>query len=520
METAAAPGVEALAGREVFAQQGAVEVCRQQPLVPARRRRRQRQLLSGGQDADLAVLGRRPLAPVGYQQQRRRGPRPEDHPIALPVRLGRHGDQFLGVVEARPGLQRRERAGRVRLQHADPHGLRHVARILHLQNVWAAGLVDRQPIGLPTDVGRVGVGLQLGQLAQCVGAGLQAAVPQRALPRPRQTRLGQRHARQFRQLLVPTRIGRIDLQHLRQLVGGMRVRRPPRIDHHQLHPPLADRPPPTQRLPDRLRPVRAGRGGDDDVVNALFVGQLRLEGNARRVVGLGFLLFRPELLFSHEQLRPDADPLVRGHGKSSRLDAELELLAGGEDQIVALEADAEQIARRPHRQQTVSPLVQLLVDEIAGEIGQGNVDRRRSLGLVGGRESQQQFRARRGGHQHVRPVVSAGTALAETEFRAVAPRGVRDPHRARLVGFEPQRPRLRERSLADRDGSMPEAVLAAAPGDADADVGGHGRMRRQRRQQDQNGATNQPCGDRPGGRQAANRRCPRTSLSDHRKSRR
>ena len=103
-----------------------------------------------------------------------------------------------------------------------------------------------------------------------------------------------------------------------------------------------------------------------------------------------------------------------------------------------------------------------------------NFDRLRRRGIVAGRELHEQSCRRRGGDQHVDAVVGSRTPLPDDELRRAA-RAAVEPHRAGLVGLDAQRLRLGERSLANRDRSLPHALGAAAPGDSHPQVVGHRR---------------------------------------------
>ena len=401
------------------------------------------------------------------------------------MRRGGRQNRLRPAIHAGIQADGHHRPGGVGLHDADAQRLRHVAGIVHFHDVRTAGLSDRQPVRLPTHVGRVGVGVELDQVAQRVRFGLEAVVPQRPLPQPRQPGLGQLQLRQLVEFLEPPRIGRIDFHHLRELAIGPRAGRPLRAKHQQLHPPLGDRPLPVQRLADRLRPVGIVHGHDGHVVNALLAGQGDFQRNLRLVAGLHVVLLRPQFLpAAAEKLDLDPCPAVFGQGQEVRIERTLEHLAGGEHQAVAGKANPERIARRAHQQQAIAAVVEFLVHELAGQIRKRRLDGRGPRGIVGRRELHAQLRRAGRGHQHVHAVVAARAALLDHQLLTAA--GIAGkPHRAGLVGLDAQRLRLRERAVAYGDRALPQAVRAAAPGDPHAHVVGHRCMRRQRQQRGQ-----------------------------------
>ena len=331
---------------------------------------------------------------------------------------------------------RRHRPGGVRLDDADAQGLRHVAGIVHFQDVRPAGLADRQPVGLPTHVGRVGVGAQLGQLAQRVPPRLQAVVAQRPLPQPRQPGLRQLQLRQLVEFLEPARIGRIDLHHLRELAIGPRRRRPLRTEHQQLHPPLGDRPFPVQRLADRLRPVRIVHRRDRHVVDALvarargFPGGSSPRGRpARRAAATKAPCRR------REELDLDPRPAALGQRQAVRLERALERLAGGEHQAVARELTRSESPGARITSRRLPRLSSSLLTNSPERSASGISMVVGRVGIVGGRELHEQLRRRRGGNQHVDAVVAARAALADDELLR------RRPDRRRATSSRARRPR-------------------------------------------------------------------------------
>ena len=131
------------------------------------------------------------------------------------------------------------------------------------------------------------------------------------------------------------------------------------------------------------------------------------------------------------------------------------------------------VAGRAADHEAVAVGVELQSAEVAGKVAQGDFVLRGALGVVGSGQVHLQFRVRGGADQDVHAVIDAGASLADEEM------AVFQPHRARLIGFDPQWTNLRERALADGDGPFPEPQ-GAAPDDADPHrrAGGRGILAR------------------------------------------
>ena len=335
------PGVEGFLAGKILRQQRPVHVSRDQALRggslghPAFR-----QSFPAAQHADLAVNRWRPLAAIGDQQQRRASPRPEDEPVPLPMRRGR-GRGLVGDVDARVQSDRHQDTCGVGLDDAQPKGLRHIAGIVDLQQARPPHGTDVQRIGLPTDVGRDGTGLELRDVAQTVMDRFAHAVAQRAAQAAGEPGQG----RQL-DLFPPTGTGGIDLQQLRQFAGGLDRRLPAR-DHHELHAALGDRPRPVQRLAQGTLPAAALLGRDDDIVNALLFRQREFQRHALATADMHVLCAGPRRLsLAVHQLGLDLQRGVGGHGQEMRDDLETQRFAGSKDHRGARHAHQQRITRR------------------------------------------------------------------------------------------------------------------------------------------------------------------------------
>ncbi len=128
----AAGGIEGFRGREVFDEQGAIQVTGPQPgsglprrkgrwqrIAPFAARQRQRGKLRMGhaKHRDLAIDGARALPAIGQQQQRRLGLGPEHD--AMPSHLRWRVGLFVGNVHTRVEPNWRDRAGSIWFHDAD-----------------------------------------------------------------------------------------------------------------------------------------------------------------------------------------------------------------------------------------------------------------------------------------------------------------------------------------------------------------------------------------------------------------
>ena len=362
--------------------------------------------------------------------------------MPLPVRR-RGGGRLVANVDARVQSDRHQRARGVGLDDAQPQGLRHVAGILDLQHVRPSGRADAERIGFPTYVGRGGARLELRDIAQRVMDGLAHAVAQGSAQSA-----GQSRQRRQLDLLPPAGTGGVDFEDLAQFSAGFDGRRLRRNDD-QLHPALGDRPLPAQRLAECPRPAGVLLGGDHDVVNALFFRQGQFQRNG--FPAAAHVLFAgPQLpLLGVEQLGLDLHAGVGRHGQQVRNDLEAHRLAGRKDHRGMRDADQQRIARCAADQQAIFAVVELQVAELGGDVGQGNFDLRPALRITRGGELHNELGVGRGGDDEIDAVVGPRRALADHQP------AVLQPHRARFVGLDPQRPRLGNGPAADGDGAFP-----------------------------------------------------------------
>ncbi len=388
--------------------------------------------------------------------------------MPLPVR-GRGGRGLVADVDARVQSDRHQRARGVGLDDAQPQGLRHVAGILDLQHVGPARRADAQRIGFPTHVGRGGAGLELRDIAQRVMDGLAHAVAQGAAQSAGQSRQG----RQL-DLFPPAGTGGVDFQDLGQFSAGFERGRLPRNDD-KLHPPIGDRPLPTQRLAQGPRPTAVLLGRDLDVVNALLFRQGQLQRNrlprcrahparwttiaaaGRRATGPGS---------ARGCRRPRAAGAERP--RSACVSPGEKTIEGCEMRTRSESPGARRTSRRFSRLSSCRLRNSLEMSakgtsicgpRMPGNGPDGNFDLR-PVRLAGFVELHDELGIGRGGDDDIDAVIGPRRALADHQA------AVLQPHRARLVGLDPQRPRLGNGPAADGDRAFPEFFGSATPGDA------------------------------------------------------
>ena len=287
--------------------------------------------------------------------------------------------------------------------------------------------------------------------------GLAHAVAQGAAQSAREPRQG----RQL-DLFPPAGTGGVDFEDLGQFAAGFAGRLLPRNDD-ELHPPLGDGPLPMQRLAQGPRPAAALLGRDHDVIDAFLFRQGKFQRNGFPAAADVLLAGPQGPLLGVEQLGLDLHVGVGRHGQEVRDDFESHGLAGREDHRRAGHADEQRIARRAADEEAILAVVERQVAELAGDIGEGDFDLRPGPRIAGGGELDDELGLGRGGDNDIDAVVGPRRALADDQP------AVFQPHRAGLVGLDPQRARLGNGPAADGDGAFPQFFCSAAPGDANHD---------------------------------------------------
>ena len=164
VEAAADEGVERFGSGKIFGQQRPIEIAGQQPAAGGRLFGRARLSMIGSiigpgqcpaarpvvmaKTPNLAVNGRRVPPPIGEQDQRRLGARPEDDPMAQRAPAVRSASSSpTNTPESSPDRHHHSRG--VRFQQTDAQRLRHVAGIFDFEDVRLARIGDRQGISVP-----------------------------------------------------------------------------------------------------------------------------------------------------------------------------------------------------------------------------------------------------------------------------------------------------------------------------------------------------------------------------------
>ena len=335
-----------------------------------------------------------------------------------PRRVGSDG-HVVGQVDSRVEPDGKHRAGRVGLDDADTHRLRHVAGIVHFEHVGEPRFIDRHGVGFPGDVAWVSTGFQADDL------------PERVLLR---SRLAVAHgsawqavaASQVGELgkpLPPAGIGGVDFfdQRLRFALADQRGLGLLGAKDEHLDFPLGQQLLfPLQPRGDRRRPAkpRGSPGRDDHVVGALLLGQHDLLPDGHRLPGRRGLLAGPRGMgaASGGQLHLNSQSRARLHGGEIRQEIELEDLAGREDQVFTQQPDSKVVVRPAVHHELVAQSVQLAGVDALKELGEGDGNPIRILGVVDRDQLDQELGVGQRRDDQIDGVVGARAALANHQM--------------------------------------------------------------------------------------------------------
>ena len=170
---AAAPRVQAFGRGEGLGDHRAVEIGRQQAAIGGRLARRRQPALRPRNCA----ASRTPPAPCRPLVNNTSGAVVRGQNISRCCRHRGSPPNSAALSIPEPMVIELIAPAALRLDDRDPRALRHVAGIIDFQQVRPAGLADGQPKGLPAYVRGVGVGAQLGQIAQACRLGRRQSLP-------------------------------------------------------------------------------------------------------------------------------------------------------------------------------------------------------------------------------------------------------------------------------------------------------------------------------------------------------
>ena len=233
-----------------------------------------------------------------------------------------------------------------------------------------------------------------------------------------------RKQRNVSKAFPPSRVHGIDFDHPRH---GTLARLALRtlVEDHELNLAFANRLLGTKAKPGMHR-------GDREIVDAFGIGNL--ERNRRSGSFIAGLIIRRRNGLS---ARTADDLRLKSQGRSARVEQgglklKLEYFTWRKDEVFAIEADPQPVARRARYQQVVSHLVERAVVRLTDQAAEWDFH---GLGhialLVAQRDDKSSLGVR--GNQHVHAIVGAQRALADSDLVII------EPNRAGLISFDAQR---------------------------------------------------------------------------------